>query len=183
MRLLTLLHRLLSPEGGTTAVPSFPDKSAELYQLAYSEAVRRLQGQETSVDELRTRAGTIVAAATIVTSFLGARFVDSGATPSVLVWIALGAFVLCVALALTCLIPLAGWRWYFGTRNLIRDYIEGSETLSLAEAQRDLALHLEDNYDHNARKLGRLYWVFVGSELALFIEVIAWLADLAGFCQ
>ena len=43
------------------------------YELAYAEAQRWLEDQERTVVELRSRAGTLMAAATITTSFFGGQ--------------------------------------------------------------------------------------------------------------
>ena len=44
-----------------------------LYKVAYDEAVRALSEQQGVIDSLRTRAGILLSAAAITTSFLGAR--------------------------------------------------------------------------------------------------------------
>ena len=155
-------------------------EASRLYQLAYDEARRRLDAQERAVDELRTRAGTLISAATIATSFLGARFVDSGGQPGNSVWIAVAAFATCLFLAVLCILPLAKWSFYFGTRKLIGEYIETDSPLSPPDTMRDLALHLEDDYKANEIRLVRLYKLFAVSVAALVVEVAAWLAHLAG---
>jgi hypothetical protein len=52
-------------------VSSKPDP--EGFRLAYEEAKRGLDDQEQAVVELRSRAGTLIAAAAITTSFFGRR--------------------------------------------------------------------------------------------------------------
>jgi hypothetical protein len=155
-----------------------PADRVVLYKLAYDEARRRLDAQEASVDELRSRSGVLLAAATIVTSFLGGRFVNSTSAPTTGVEVALGSFVLCVVLALLTLLPLGEWKFYFGTSKLIREYIEDRAPMSLGSTYRDLALHLESNHTKNEDRLHVLYWIFSVSAFALFVEVIAWLAHL-----
>src|ERR1700722_4739037 len=74
---------------GTTLV----DASIEGYSLAYREARRGLEDQERSVVELRARAGALIAAAAITTSFFGSQTLvrhDIGAAA----WVAIGCFVL-----------------------------------------------------------------------------------------
>src|SRR4051812_30169322 len=80
-----------------------PDLS-ELAKLAYETSVRTLSMQEASLNELRARTGTLVAAASVVTSFLGgAAFTRSGLD----VWsiVALVAFVLSIGSATWVLPP------------------------------------------------------------------------------
>jgi hypothetical protein len=52
---------------------SVPAADPDGYALAYDEAKRALDEQERVVAELRSRAGTLIAAAAITTSFLGGR--------------------------------------------------------------------------------------------------------------
>lgn len=49
------------------------DNLAPAYQLAYEEAVRGLSQQQSALDNFRTRAGILVSAAAIATSFLGGQ--------------------------------------------------------------------------------------------------------------
>jgi hypothetical protein len=48
------------------------------YRLAFDEGGRALDAQERSVNELRSRAGVLLATAAITTSFFGSRVVGSG---------------------------------------------------------------------------------------------------------
>lgn len=50
------------------------------YELAYEEAKRALEEQERAVSELRSRAGQLIAAAAITTSFFGGRAIGSTST-------------------------------------------------------------------------------------------------------
>jgi hypothetical protein len=68
-----------------------PERSAA-YELAYQEGVRALDEQRVVIDAFRTRAGLLLSAAAIATSFLGGAALRSGT--SLLTWMAIGAFVL-----------------------------------------------------------------------------------------
>jgi hypothetical protein len=68
---------------------SEPDPEA--FRLAYEEAKRGLDDQEQAVVELRSRAGTLIAAAAITTSFFGSQAVRNHV--HVMGWIAIGCFV------------------------------------------------------------------------------------------
>jgi hypothetical protein len=52
----------------------------EEYRLGYEEAKRGLEDQERAVVELRARAGTLIAAAAITTSFFGSQALRHHAT-------------------------------------------------------------------------------------------------------
>lgn len=151
----------------------------ERYALVYQEALRAIGKQESALDELRSRSGTLIAAAAIVTSFLGQDQLKDGVSSSAEV-VAVVSFVAATILPLLMLIPTGDWRFQFGTKALLRDYVERDPPMPLPEIQRWLAVHTESNYDHNARKLDRLYLVFALAAFALIIEVVAWLAALSG---
>jgi hypothetical protein len=55
-----------------------PDATPAHYELAYDEARRALDAQESVVNELRTRSGVLIAAAAITTSFFGGRALSDG---------------------------------------------------------------------------------------------------------
>ena len=53
---------------------SYPLPTAdEAYKVPYDESVRMLTQQGSALDNIRTRAGTLVAAASLVTTFVGAQ--------------------------------------------------------------------------------------------------------------
>src|SRR5207248_4119238 len=71
--------------------PAVADGDAR-YRLLYEESVRALEDQQTALDELRSRTGVLLSAASISTSFLGGLALRAGTleTPG---WVAIGAFV------------------------------------------------------------------------------------------
>lgn len=86
------------------------EASREGYALAYREARMGLEDQERSVVELRARAGALVAAAAITTSFFGGQTLvkhDIGAAA----WIAIGCFVMLGFAVLLVLWPRRDWEF------------------------------------------------------------------------
>lgn len=154
-------------------------------ELAHDTAVRSLVGQRQSLDALRTRAATLLSAASIVTSFLGAQALRNHAAAhktgfhlTVPEWAAVASFV---AMALLCVAILLPWKWagwHTNAMKLVRDYVD-VPGLSLAAVQRDLALHDEIHYAANVTKMGRLYWCFRGGCALLVVQVVLWIIDLA----
>jgi uncharacterized membrane protein (DUF485 family) len=69
-----------------------------LEELVYSAAQRALDQQSTALSDLRTRTSTLVAAATLSASFLGAAAIGRGA-PALAVILAMAAFLLTGAFA------------------------------------------------------------------------------------
>jgi hypothetical protein len=69
-----------------------------LEELVYSAAQRALDQQSTALSDLRSRTSTLVAAATLSASFLGAAAIGRGAPVGTVV-LAMAAFLLTGALA------------------------------------------------------------------------------------
>ena len=152
------------------------ENRAAAYTLAFHESARALDAQERAVTELRSRAGVLIAAAAIVTSFFGARDVlGDGLGPwgwtAVVAFLAVGATVLCV------LWPRTDWSFSANATAVIAEYVE-PEALPLAAIHRDLALHRALSYRANADQLGRLFLVFRVGLICLIVEVAAWVAAL-----
>jgi hypothetical protein len=152
------------------------DDDAATYALAFDEAGRALDGQERSVNELRSRAGVLIAAAAITTSFFGARAVTQEL--SVAAWFAVVAFALVGAAVLFVLWPRSDWQFSASATDLIATYIETDEPASLPEIHRDLALHRSASYDRYARQLGVLFGAFRIGLILLVFEVGAWMIAL-----
>jgi hypothetical protein len=101
------------------------------YRIAYDEAVRALSQQQSTIESLRTRAGLLLSAAAITTSFLGAQALNDGG-PSVATWLALACFA---GLSIAALAILWPHRLEFTANpaNVIASYIETGEPLTAAE--------------------------------------------------
>ena len=150
---------------------------ASAYELAYDEAVRALSQQQTVIDSFRTRAGLLLSAAAITTSFLGAQALSEG-NPNVASWAALACFFGLGLAALAILWPRQ-WEFTADPRDVIATYIEADEPLSLDAIRRDLALHMENSYVENRAGLERLIIYFRLASGLLTLEVILWIVDLA----
>ena len=164
----------------STNSPATPSGDPRGYELAYQEGVRRLNHQESSVDELRSRSGTLLAAAALATSFLGAAALPEGEPWTTPVMVAVGAFVATIVACLVVLWPKQDWRFVNDPTRVIGDYVEGEPPASVAEIHRDLALHAEDNATHNDGKLRWLYVAFDAAAVGLLVQVLAWLVAIFG---
>jgi hypothetical protein len=80
------------------------------YKLAYDEAVRALSQQQTVLDNFRTRAGILLSAAAIATSFLGGQALRQGSM-SAWSWLAVLGFVGLSASTLLILWPRRDWEF------------------------------------------------------------------------
>jgi hypothetical protein len=146
------------------------EASRDGYALAYREARMGLEDQERSVVELRARAGALIAAAAITTSFFGVQTLvkhDISAAS----WIAIGCFVLLGIAVLGVLWPRRDWEFSLAPDQFIATYLEPAEgePLALHLIERDLALHMGRSAELNRRQLRMLMGVFrVGAVLSRF---------------
>lgn len=147
------------------------------YKVAYEEGVRALSQQQSLIDSIRTRAGLLLSAAAITTSFLGAQALHDG-DPSVATWIALAVFA---GLSIACLAVLWPHRWEFiaDPENLIEIYIETDSPASVAEIHRDLSLHMHRSFFENRIGRDQLAARLRLAGILLTADVTIWLIDLA----
>ena len=154
--------------------------------IAYQESVRAITMQASVLDGLRTRAGTILAAASLVTSFLGGQAlakpsisggVEIQANIGVWGWVAIAAFAGVALLALAILFPYT-WKFEQSARAIIGIVETTPEPVTAEDAERELALRHEINFDSNRLKLDRLFWCFGAACGLIAIEAVAWVVDL-----
>jgi hypothetical protein len=154
------------------------DETQGAYKLADDEAVRALSQQQTVLDNFRTRAGILLSAAAIATSFLGGQALRQ-ASMSAWGWLAVLGFVGLSASTLLILWPRRDWEFAAIPRRLISIYIETENPLGVERIHRDLALHMQDSYDMNEARLERLIAYFRLAVVLLTVEVLAWVIDIA----
>jgi hypothetical protein len=147
--------------------------------VAFEEAGRAITQQQQVLDGLRTRAGTLLSMASVSTSFLGGLTLDKKRLAA-LTLLALVAFAAVGALTVYILYPRGGWVFGLSAKTLIKNFIDTQPKWQLSAMYRDLALHLENHYDRNARQLVRLFWLFRLASGLLVVEVILWLLVLGG---
>lgn len=149
----------------------------EPYRVAYDEAVRALGQQETAADGFKTRAGMLISAAAITTSFLGANALDAGRfdIPS---WMAVATFLGVVGFCLAVLWPTM-WEFSANPGNLIATYIETVNPMTSSEIHRDLALHMGDSNSVNADRLDQLIRWFRIAAILLALEILLSVASYA----
>lgn len=155
-----------------------PEDRDAIYQLAFEEARQAVAQQVGALDNLRSRAGTLLAVASLSTSFLGGIVLQDKAPEGWLSWAAIGAFLGAVAITLVLLLPRPGWLFGTSAKVIIEQYAEGEHPRDLATTHRHLALHLEGHEDRNARRLNRRYWLFTAASVLLGGEILLWLVVL-----
>jgi hypothetical protein len=149
------------------------------YALAYREARRGLENQERSAIELRARAGALIAAAAITTSFFGGQMLgvrDLGVAG----WVAICCFVSLGFSVLAVLWPRRDLEFELAPEEFIAAYLEppAGSALEPHLIERDLALHMGRSNERNRRQLRTLTAAFRLGALLLVAEVLAWIVAL-----
>jgi hypothetical protein len=155
-----------------------PDDQAAIYQLAYEEARRRIGEQVGALDNLRGRAGTLLAVASLSTSFLGGIVLQDKAPEGWLSWSAIGAFVGAVVITLVLLLPRGRWVFGMSANDIIEGYAEGEHPRDLATTHRWLAIYLERREDENTSRLDIMHRLFTAASVLLGVEILLWFVAL-----
>jgi hypothetical protein len=145
------------------------------FRLAYDEAVRALRAQADEHGSLRTRAGTILAASLVVTSFFGGQAVARSAPAGSLGWLAVITFVLAGVFSLGVLFP-SDLRFASDVGEVVSLIENASAT---KDPYRELSLSLSGRLDSNRRRIAAMRWTFRASAVAVLTETVFWIAYLA----
>ena len=148
----------------------------KLAEIAYDASLRRLDKQEELLGEIRSRTGVLLAASSVVASFLGRPVVEDA--PLWLVVLAVGAFAVTLLASIYVLMPkrelvfaLVGSRVYEELYEFRREP---------AELHRRLAYDLDRFWQDNDRTLQWVFRAFRLAAWALAAEVVLLLVSLSG---
>ncbi|MFI4991493.1 MAG: hypothetical protein ACHQHO_11350 [Solirubrobacterales bacterium] len=137
-------------------------------RLSFELTTRTLAEQERTLSSMRSTAGTVLGAASIAGSFLGARI--GGHPPDLWAVLATIAFVLCSGCAIWVLIP-RDLVLSFGGEGLIAES-DDRHSVEVAEGYRAACGWIEPRLDRNRRVLdGLADWLTRGC-LLLAVEVV-----------
>jgi hypothetical protein len=148
-------------------------------ELAYAQSVRALDNQARAVDELRARTGVLLAAASIVASFLGAAALRGSNLDDALVGLGLLAFLGVVGLAICILWPRRRWTFAMSATVLLEDWVDIERPGGLAAMQRQVAEKMEGHWDANQVRLNHMFVLFELAAGAVGLEVLFWTVKLA----
>jgi hypothetical protein len=157
-----------------------------LREFGFDEALRNITDQAGVLEALRGRAGTALAAASLVTGFLGGLALASPTLASGVVsrppigvwgWLAISSFC---AVGLMSLVILFPYRWRFTMDPTTIVTSAENDNVSLDEVKWDLTGYHWVNYQSNQKKLDRLYWAFRFALLGLLLETIFWILETSG---
>jgi hypothetical protein len=155
-------------------VEAIPGPEPAYERLAYEAAQRALDKQERLIEELRSRTGLLLAAASLAASFLG-REAFAGDPKRGLAILALAAFLVAVATSVYVLLPKSG-KFVFALvgAGLYEGLYEVKD--DLAEVYRRLAYDLDRFWDQNDVELQKLFRAFRLAALALSAEIVVLIA-------
>jgi hypothetical protein len=149
------------------------------YELAYQEGLRGIVQQQAVLNGLHTRAGTLLAAASIVTVFLGDLALGDS-RPTRLGWLAIGLFLAAAAAVVYVLKPRDQWHFRSSPTDIIRNYVEDDPPAPLWAIHKQLAEHLENDLVANYENMKplfravRLANVFLAGEVLVWLVILAW---------
>jgi hypothetical protein len=165
---------VFQPPAETREQPDHPG-----YELAFQEGLRGISQQQAVLDGLQRRAGTLLAVASIVTSFLGGLALD-GAALTRLGWLAIFLFIVAAGLITYVLLPRGDYYFRSQPTAIIRGYVEDHPSAPLWAMHKQLAEHLESDLIANEKRMKPLFRVFQWANVALAGEVAVWLVLLMG---
>jgi hypothetical protein len=162
----------LTPDNEDSASGTVKDVA----RIAYELSLRTLNQQEATLNDLRARTGTILAATALVASFLGGRAIEKSGV-DVFTVIALLAFGLSVFDSVAVLLPRQNL--IFSLRGSALIEAESSEERGMPEVYRRLAFWLEGFWDDNDNTIVELTARYRRAAYAVLVEVVMWSLQLA----
>jgi hypothetical protein len=156
--------------------------SEKPYELAYEASIRTIENQVATVESLRSRAGTILAATALVTSFFGGQALSRAERSPLhllsFTTAALASFIAVSLLALTILLPFT-LRFSLSAATILRVVDTAEDGAAPVEVLREVALQYESMYDSNVSQIRLLATCFQLAIVSLLGEVGFWLTVLA----
>jgi hypothetical protein len=147
-----------------------------LQQLAYETSADALREQERVLNDLRTRTGTLLTAASLVASFLGGRAIDLQGLSALNVFGGL-SFLATIAISVYLLAPTPRLVFTIRGSEAFEYFVE--KGIDLDEAHRTLSYWIDDYHKENKRRIDLLVLLFAAACLAFVPEVVLWSISLA----
>jgi hypothetical protein len=153
------------------------DVEAGLAELALQLSLRTLTQQEEVLKEMRSRTGTLIAAASLAASFLGAQVASRGALDT-LSTLALVAFACTISASIWILLPKGALAFELrGTA--LTGFYEAYPPHSLPAAQRQVAGWVEEVRDANQATIEKLSRYYTAASLALVAQIMLWVLEVS----
>jgi len=145
--------------------------------FVYQEALRGLLQQQSAVESLRNRAGTLIFSASFASSLLGSKALGDGVDPWD--WLAIVMLFGIGALTVVLLWPYYAMNFRSDPKMLLERYIDADDPATMSEMHRDLALQIEADRQANGRVVRRMRETFEVALVLLLLNILAWLISIA----
>ena len=143
--------------------------------LVLDAALLALAEQETSLRDLRSQAGTLLAASALTVSFLGTHTLERDGL-SIVAWMAIVAFIGSLLATVSVLVPSSELSFSFDASHLDRD-VDGK--VEMAEVQLRVARSVTKRRLANQPRLDRLALSYRQAAFALLAQAALWIAGLS----
>lgn len=149
--------------------------AATIEEMAYDLSLHAVGQQESRANELRSRTGTLLAAAAVTASFFGAQAVAAHDldAPGVL---ALLAFLCTVAAGLVVLLPHSLVLEFRGS--VVLEAARAAEA-ELSDAYEAATAWIEEFHESNSRTLERLARWYTPALIAVGVEIVLWTVSVS----
>ncbi|MER9304944.1 hypothetical protein [Mesorhizobium sp. M0496] len=144
----------------------------------YQEAVRGLTQQQTLVENMSTRAGSLIFATAFANSLLGGAALANGLGPWD--WTAVALLFGIGGLIVFMLWPYHQYAFRFDPEELLHQYVDGDKPTTMSAMRRALALRIKADMAGNWRIIQRLRVALQIALLLLLLDILAWLLAIAG---
>jgi hypothetical protein len=145
--------------------------------LVYQEAIRGLNHQQSFVENMNSRAGSLIFATAFANSLLGSRALSDGLGPWD--WIAASLLFLIGALIVFMLWPYHRYSFRFDPEELLEHYVDGKQATTLSGMHRALALRIKTDMADNWQIIKRLRVALQVALLFLLLDILAWFVAIA----
>jgi hypothetical protein len=145
-------------------------------KLAYEASLRSLDQQQKVLEEVRSRTGILLAAASLSASFLGARAFEQDGV-SVVSVLALAALVTTLVTGILILVPRQEFIFSLAGTVLYNDLRDVEDA---AEQHRYVAYWLDEYWERNESPIQRLNLRFQVASGALVAQILLWSLAISG---
>jgi hypothetical protein len=152
--------------------------SRALAQLSYDAAVRALDLQERAVEQLRARTGTLLAASSLTTSFLGAQAIQRTGGLGTFGALALVSLTGSIGFCVYVLLPKSGLVFSLSAPTMYEGLFEFSDDEE--EVRKRLVYWLEEYWQGNQRQIETLDRYYLGGAITLMLQLVFWSWALTG---
>jgi hypothetical protein len=161
----------------TGSVRRVPPAADPRLVLVFDEARRAITQQLARFGEIRSRAGTLFSAASVVASLLGGVDLRGSERPSFWTWTGIALYI-CVTLLVFALSWPLTVTFENDAQTMLDSYVLPGA--SVDEMHQEIAGHMARHFRENKKKLDRLTTMYQVLVVAVGAEVLALVIDLNG---